>query len=124
MPQFPEGWPKNCPPWNAEDAQGFVYRIVRHDPCEACDFLTYAQLDLAKKAPPCRRHGLSVYRNFDDARRWRALKPEIGSKVAMGYLEARHGRMLRTPRDGDSHTTWWMYEGVDCAAIFSIINEE
>jgi hypothetical protein len=36
--KFPDDWPNDCPPGDAEPASGTVFRLVKSDPHTAADF--------------------------------------------------------------------------------------
>jgi hypothetical protein len=124
MMEFPRDWPADCPPADAEDAAGVVFRIVRENPPVADDFATHAETGRLPKAPACLRCGLSVFREMRDAEHQRALMPRLGRRIAMATLGSMHGKAMPTSGMQPSHTTWWPYEGVDRARLFSVIEEE
>ncbi|MCU0873206.1 MAG: hypothetical protein MUE50_12775 [Pirellulaceae bacterium] len=76
------------------------------------------------KAPPCLRCGLSVFRETRDAIHQRQLLPKLGSLIAEATLLAEHGKTKPTEGRQPSHTTWWAYEGVNRASLFSVVREE
>lgn len=65
--RFPTDWPNDCPPLNADDAAGTVFRIVKNDPPLVVDFATHHETGRLKNAPACLRCGLSVFRELSDA---------------------------------------------------------
>jgi hypothetical protein len=118
MAHFPANWPENCPPLDAEDARGTVYRLVKSDPPIADDFRSHAELGKMPKAPPCLRHGLSTFRRYEDANHQRDLLPYLGDKIAMAELKPEHGKTKLTQGRQPTHTTWWPYEEVQRAGLF------
>lgn len=132
--QFDPGYPANCPPPEAEDANGTVYRLVHQQPPDPTDFRTHAELKLAPRADPCERCGLSVYARETDAvakylevvGRFGKEGTKIGRLVAQLVLNPSHGRILATPnqRTHDSHHTWWPYSGSDRLSCFDQIVED
>jgi len=121
---FPKDWPDNCPPPDAEDANGGVFRLVRDDPPKAKDFATHAETGRLPSAPPCLRCGLSVFREKHDAVHQRALMPRLGRLIASATLRPEHGKTKATRGVQPSHTTWWSFEGIDRAALFCVVGEE
>jgi hypothetical protein len=121
---FAEGWPADCPPTDAIDAAGVVFRIVDHEPPTTADFVTHFESGRMRGAPPCLRCGLSVFREFRDAIHQRRLFPKIGGLVAQGTLSAEHGKTRLTTGRLPTHTTWWSYATVVRASLFSIAKEE
>ncbi len=122
--KFPDSWPADCPPANAADAAGDVFRLVKHDPPRAEDTASHMETGKLPKAPPCLRCGLSVFREIRDAVHQRQLLPKLGSLIAAATLLAEHGKTKPTEGRQPSHTTWWAYEGVNRASLFSVVREE
>jgi hypothetical protein len=119
---FPETWPRDCPPQDAVDAEGDVFRIVNHAPPTADDFLTNFELGMFPNRPACLRCGLSVHRILADAIHTKTKYPKLGSRIAKGTLSKEFGKTKQTGQA--SHTTWWVYQGVNRASIFELISEE
>lgn len=124
MTGFPEHWPESCPPADAEQALGKVYRVCRQDPPALSDFQTHAELNKPSTGNQCIRHGLSVFRNSPEARHITTLFPKLGKLVFCGELNADHGKIKATPtKTRPSHLTWWPFEGVERAATFTLSSE-
>jgi hypothetical protein len=121
--KFPDDWPAGCPPADAGAADGDAYRLVRNDPPTADDFLTHHETGKLPNASPCLRCGLSVFRSRDDAEHQHRAYPRLGRFIARGTFQARDGVTLLTRGRQPTHTTWWPYEGVDRARIFSAVEE-
>ena len=121
--KFPDMWPPDCPPSDAVDADGQVFRIVDHDPPIAQDFGTPFETNRLANRPPCLRCGLSVFREVRDARHQRHLFPNLGRLIAQGTLNVEHGKTKPTGKQ-PTHTTWWAYENVNRASHFSVFTEE
>lgn len=119
--KFPDDWPANCPPDDAADAEGDVFRLVKSDQPTAEDFKTFHELGTRINAPACLRCGLSVFRNKADVEHLHQAYPKLGKFIARGTLKPEHGRTRATGRP--THTTWWSYENVDRAGILSDIEE-
>jgi hypothetical protein len=122
--RFPEWFPSDCPPPEASDAGGVVFRFAKRNPVAALDFLSHHELGLAPKAKPCSRAGLSVYRTIALARRkLRQLRERFparfGAHIAEGSLAAEHGKIMQEGADPDHHE-WWAYEGFERHALFRI----
>jgi hypothetical protein len=122
--QFPSDWPNDCPPSDAVDAAGEVFRIVRHEPPNDADFASHDETGKLPKAPACLRCGLSVFREIRDAIHQRQLIPKLGSLIAQATLQAEHGKTKPTKGTQPTHTTWWAYEGLNRASLFSVFREE
>jgi len=115
---FSNTFPPGCPPEDAEDAAGIVYRIVKMNPPESDAFKTHAELGKMPHACPCLRHGLSTLRSYEDACHQRDLFPRLGKLIFAGELQPEHGKTKLTPAKLPTHTTWWVYEEVDRASLF------
>ena len=122
--KFPDTWPANCPPADADDAQGDVFRLVKHNPPLADDTASHMETGKLPTAPACLRCGLSVFREMRDAVHQRQLLPKLGRFIAQAELVAEHGKTELTKGTQPTHTTWWAYEGVNRHRLFSVVQEE
>ena len=122
--KFPTDWPPGCPPQDATDADGEVFRIVKHEPPNDEDLASHLETGRLQKAPACLRCGLSVFREIRDAVHQRHLIPKLGTLIAQATLRAEHGKTKLTSGMQPTHTTWWAYEGVNRARLFSIVRDE
>ncbi len=124
VPTFPQSFPPGCPPADATDASGVVFRLATDNPPTETDLASHAELGKLPNAPPCLRAGLSVLRTRDDATHMSRLFPFLGSFLASGELGPHHGKTKLTPsRAASTHTTWWPYDGVDRRAALPRIEE-
>lgn len=104
--KFPEDW-QDCPPDDAEPANGVYFRVGRNNPPSADDFRTQAELGQALTGNACLRLGLSTLRDLSEARHLTRLFPRLGSLVYKGELDNSHGlSKLTSSRKSPSHTTW------------------
>jgi hypothetical protein len=103
-PLFPDG----CPPDDARNAEGVVFRIVVGAVFDPDDFKSHAELNKARGAPPCARCGVSVYDSLVNACHRLRISPHLGSAIAEGELEAATGRLSAPNRQG--HMEWWPYQ--------------
>jgi hypothetical protein len=122
--EFPGDWPSDCPPADAEDAAGEVFRVVKNDPASDGDLATHRETGKLPNAPACLRCGLSVFRNAGEAIHQRELLPKLGSLIAKATLQPIHGKCKLTAGRQPTHTTWWPYVGVNRTSLFSVIKEE
>src|SRR3954464_12015588 len=118
---FPDDWPRDCPPTDALDASGRVYRRVKTDPPGAGDFATHRETGKLPRAPECLRCGLSVFRDLVEVDHQRRLFPRLGQFIAQADLEAGDGKTRLTTGQQPSHTTWWAYQEADRASLFIIV---
>jgi len=121
---FPTEWLTDCPPHDAVDAAGEVFRIVKHEPPKEEDLASHHETGRLPKAPACLRCGLSVFREIREAVHQRQLIPKLGSLIAQAQLQAEHGKTKLTEGKQPTHTTWWAYEGINRASLFSVVREE
>ena len=127
--RWPADFPEDCPPEEANPAGGVYYRIVKTDPPEPGDFVSIYYLN-RRRATDMVRHGLetqctlmglSVYADANDAV-WNARRyHNLGDKIARLTLGADAGEMLPTPRDGNSHHTWWQADGYNPVAFATVV---
>jgi hypothetical protein len=118
---FPEDWPADCPPADAQDASGEFYRLVKSNPPATRDLQTHHERGTRRKDPACLRRGLSVFRTRDDAEHQSRIFPKLGKIIAKGILYPRDGKTKPTGKP--THTTWWSYDGVDRSAVFTSFEE-
>lgn len=121
---FPANWPEDCPPRDALDAEGDVFRIVNHDPPITEDVATHFETGRLPKAPQCLRCGLSVFRDVRDAIHQRLLMPKLGRFIAGARLKAEHGRTKLTSGQQPTHTTLWTYDEINRTIVFAVVREE
>ncbi len=65
---WPGYFPENCPPDDASEASGIVYRFVSHNPPDERDFRSQYILKQRDEHDehPCAAYSISVLRNIDD----------------------------------------------------------
>ncbi len=125
---WPSFFPPQCPPLEAKDASGEVFRLVCSNPPSVGDFECWAQRHPKKWMGNCQASGLSVFTSKSDllrmTRRVRGLvngKSSPEKLIASANLSSEAGKLLPTPTDGNSHHTWWSPADFDCAAIFKVV---
>jgi hypothetical protein len=78
------------------------------------DFLSFQEMGRrVASSKECEAAGLSVFQDQLDAIHYREKYPRLGERIAHGFLAPEHGKLQPTPRGGNSHATWWPYEGVE-----------
>ena len=126
--RWPADFPDDCPPEEAEPANGVYYRIVKTDPPLLSDFVSIYHLNrpraeelMARGAiTRCELMGLSVYTALKDVETRARRYPQIGNRIVRLTLGPEAGATLPTPRNRDSHHTWWTPEGynpIDVALV-------
>ena len=121
MESFPDDWPSDCPPADAEDARGDIYRLVKTNPPASSDLQTHHERNTRPRDPACLRCGLSVFRSRADVEHQSRIYPKLGKIIAKGTLQPEHGKTKPTGRP--THTTWWVYKGIDRLAVFTSFEE-
>lgn len=116
-PKFPDWFPGACPPANAVDASGVVYRIVSGATVTEEDFLTHHERGAALSAPACKRCGVSVFSSHEKAVHRLKLSPRLGNGIAKGQLDASSGK-TDNPNPNSGHMEWWAYDGVERHRLF------
>lgn len=105
-------------------ARFFKMADEQANPPTAADLASHHETGRLPNAPPCLRCGLSVFRDVQDAVHQQRLIPKLGRWIARGTLSAEHGQTKQTPGQQPTHTTWWAYEGINRAALFTVVGEE
>lgn len=125
QPRFPDWFVPNCPPNDAVEATGTVYRFVAANPADPQEFLSYHETDERPNAAPCQRCGLSVFERLENVRGtlrhlWKTYpKKSYGPHVVKRELSPADGKIKATGSPG--HRTWWAYEGVERHASFEFV---
>ena len=111
MKDWPDHFPAQCPPIDAEPVSGEVFRFVGRNNPKAKDFSTYYELKPEKDwgDQACQARGLSVYRNFEVCKKMSLMIPALAKKkLAVAVLEQGDGNIATTPsRNSKDHNTFW-----------------
>lgn len=98
----------DCPPSDAIEAHGEVFRCCKRESPIDSDLETHEERGLALNADPCRRKAISVFTTREDAEhqgrtfiRWKKVF------VMSAKLAREHGVMKVTPGQQPTHTSWW-----------------
>ena len=123
--EFPNFFPKGCPPDEAQPAAEEFFRLVRSDEPDDDDFLSHVERGINGRFDKCIASGLSVFTELKDVYKLkRRVKAFANRRVSRGKAESRDGLALHTPsKEEDSHHTWWLFEGVKVAKNFVVIDE-
>jgi hypothetical protein len=119
---WPSFFPAQCPPLEANDASTEVFRLVSSNPPPVSDFESWAQRHPKRWMGNCKASGLSVFTAKSDALRLVRRVPGMLTLIASAELSPEAGKLMHTPRDGNSHHTWWAPDGFDHAAAFKVVN--
>lgn len=124
--QWPDYFPNDCPPQDAQPATGDVYRLVKQNPPESKDFIPLREKktseDFGEKE--CQACGLSVLGSAEDALRMRKRARGMEKRlIAKGTLNLCLGKIKHTPssRYGKSHHTWWVPTEVEPWSVFHVV---
>ena len=130
--KWPDFYPENCPPVDAQPASGTFYRLVRHNPPRAEDFKsTYEEHpNQFTHIPMAKRCGLSVQKDLRDSERLARLDqikkraPKFKNRqIAEGKLNPTLGMIKHTPSNHyKSHHTWWVPVGAKPWTVFCVID--
>ncbi len=115
---FPEDWPEGCPPADATDASGEVFRMARMNPPTDDDFKSFTELGI-ERGDPILCRGVSVFVLQTDAEHAARKFRNMGKILTRGVLLAEHGKSKQTGKP--SHTTWWPYIEVNRLSLFAVI---
>jgi hypothetical protein len=116
---FPNDWPSNCPPIESRQGPQDFYRIAKAFPPDPNEFQSAFERGVFKNGCPCRRRGLSVLQDLDDALHGVDANPGLGSVILKGTVGPEHGKFIETPASLPSHVTWWPASGIDPHIVFS-----
>lgn len=123
MSKYPDNFPtSDCPLASATPCNGEVFHACQTGTPAASDFLTYEELGWrigAKGDAACKRFGLSVFPKKSDCEHAMQLIPSIGVYVAAAVLTPAHGEIADTKSSLPNHQTWWPFDDVDRASLFS-----
>ena len=109
-----DGFPPCCPPTDAVDADGVVYRATISDPPVENDFSSQHELGLRpslKSSWPqkCSMRAVSVYRTLRDAQHHLNTFQKY-KFIAVGVLTPGSGKAkLAAHNDRPTHSNWWCY---------------
>jgi hypothetical protein len=110
MDNWPEYFPRKCPPADARRDDIKVFRLVAESPPSPADFrptvVEYPHRNF-ESDKCCAACGVSVFRDVNDIikkmGRYKALRDK---KIAVGRISQEDGLVLETFEA--SHITWWL----------------
>jgi hypothetical protein len=128
--KWPDFYPANCPPAEAESASGTVYRLVNHDPAQEEDFKTPFEENPRrfKYTPGIKNCALSVQTDIQDSEQLKKAMMKMvprfkNSQIAKGELNPTLGLIQHTPSSKyRSHHSWWVPIGAEPWVVFKIIS--
>ncbi|MFZ2727101.1 MAG: hypothetical protein WAX77_12670 [Methylococcaceae bacterium] len=112
MSKFPEYYPKQCPPCDAKDIEGLVFRFTDRNVPNKRDFLSHYEKNSSKdwEDSACQAMGLSVFPSKDACEEMKKKVPAMRrKKIASANLNNEHGKFAHTPSTTSKrHMTWWV----------------
>jgi len=105
---WPDDFPKDVPPFDALDAAGIAYRIVKTDPPDESDFVGHNREPYVKKDKllTASDFGTSMFQSLDKIRELKGFhKPLREKRIACGTLVPIHGKMS-LPNKKTHFETW------------------
>jgi len=120
---FPAHYPDECPPGDARDADGELFRFVRNQPPQSSDFVpVYPGNTVIDADMRCQACGLSVLLTEVDVVAARKTCPWFKKRlVAKGRVNRDWGKTGRTGSQVPNHYTWWVASGKSPEQIFEVI---
>ena len=129
---WPDFYPEDCPPLEAEPVSGTFYRLVRNNPPRAEDFKSVFEENPKRfnYTPTTENCGLSVQKDPQDTVRLERIerlkkrsKKFKNRQIAEGSLNPMLGMIQHTPsKKYKSHHTWWVPVDAKPWTVFSIMD--
>ncbi len=125
--EWPNHFPEGCPPDDADDAHGMVFRLVDGDDPTLDDFQSWYERNPRRSWGDalCRACGLSVLRDLDDAKALRRRIPSLKTKrIAAADLQPTMGKVQQTSsKHASTHHTWWPPTTIEPPSLFAVVGE-
>ena len=127
---WPDHYPKNCPPDDAESPPERIYRFTNRKSPKVKDFVSYYEQKPNEDWPEnkgCMARGLTVYKTLEDSIAAAATVPALKKKhLAVANLPSNSGLIAETPPNNPkNHNTFWpLATAEDLAALFLPINSQ
>jgi|LSQX01.3.fsa_nt_gb hypothetical protein len=121
LKQFPNYFPKGCPPKEAIEKEISAYRLTKNNPALVDDFKPHAILNPKKKYNDIKAYGLSVFTDYNEISTVMKLNPKMRKFkfITIGTIFKGSGVILETPNENHkSHVTWWLYNGIKPHTFF------
>lgn len=124
---WPDHYPSNCPPSQAEPPSGNIYRFMNRKNPKDKDFSSYYELkpDHDWKDKACAARGLTVYTTKEDCVAAAAAVPALKKKhLAIANLPSNSGVIAATPSTNTkNHKTFWpRISAQEMADLFSPVS--
>tara|TARA_R110002049_G_scaffold84503_3_gene215038 strand:+ start:507 stop:911 length:405 start_codon:yes stop_codon:yes gene_type:complete len=122
---WPTHFPSQCPPEDATEISGKIFRLISRDGPKEFDFQSHYERapGAVRTETECISRGLSVLRSYHDCEVLMDAVPALRKKlVAEANLETGTGLIGETPSGNCAgHCTWWRSVTVEEAcSLFSL----
>lgn len=120
--RWPAHFPPCCPPADASDLQGEVYRLVATDPPGPADMLSAQEKGAFRGKNECQRASLSCSLTVEQLTEVRDNVPNLRDRmIAVASLSAADGKIKQTGRFG--HYSMWLCASTlqNAASLFRVI---
>ena len=112
LSDFPEYYPEQCPPYNANNTEGIVFRFTKEDKPHKQDFISFYEKNPNKDwgMDTCQAMGLSVFPTIEACEEMKRKIPALNKKkIASANLNNNYGKFANTPSTNSKrHMTWWV----------------
>lgn len=106
MSEWPDFFPENCPPEDAGDVDGAVYRFVKKKDPRPADFVSHLERGLRPEMPECLRAGLSCSIDLEHMKQVKESVPyRKRQTIAACSMKPEHGKIKQTLKP-PHHTLW------------------
>lgn len=127
MYTWPAHFPSQCPPEDATEMAGRIFRLISADGPKEFDFKSHYERapTAGRTGSECLAQGLSVLLSYQDCEILKEAVPALRKKlVAQANLESGVGLIGNTPTNNCAgHCTWWRSITVEEAcALFTPIS--
>ncbi len=122
--KYPEYFPKDCPPSDAQSLEIEAYRGCHNETVTRDDFKSY--YELGKGSNKAEYYGVSLFTDFEEVKVMMSM-PNFRRNhpfVAKGITKAECGEIKYTGKSHKSHITWWLYEDATPEINFQIVKEQ
>lgn len=107
---WPNHFPLQCPPPEATELSGQIFRFINGPAPVDWDFLShYERRPAGEWGDACKARGISVVRTYEDCQIMRAGVPALRKKrLAVASIESSVGLISNSPSGTcQGHCTWW-----------------
>ena len=108
--------PEQCPPEDAQQCDGYYYRIANGNPAQSVDFFSQRRLQPDKVfkglgVDECITRAVSLFSDRKEAEKRLKLPKFRNANIALVELKPKDGMIKKT--FGTAHYSWWRTKDVD-----------